>query len=343
MTNLDGEKSQDRNLMGRLIPGLLISALAIFILSRFVDAGELVRAFTLLDYRLLPWVILMFMGTISARAKAWRTILEERATLKDSFLVLNQGYLLNNILPFRLGEVGRGLLLAERTGLGFWRVISSVVIERVFDVGFAAILLLGALPFVIAADWLRSVTQAALVLVFLGFALIIVLAIYPEAVIRILQRLLQPWPKLQSWILDKINSFLEGLEPLKNINRLLQITFWMTLTWVFNVAWYFFLLRAFFPDAEWLWAIFVVGVGSVGVAIPSSPAYIGVLEGAIVAALSLFGLEPSLALAFALVAHALYFVLTGLLGSIGFAQQGQSIGKVYQRLVSRSSSAETNH
>jgi len=343
MTNIDGKTSKKQNLVGRLIPGLLISGLAVFILSRFVDTNELLRAFTLLDYRLLPWVLLMFLGTITARAKAWRTILEERATLKDSFLVLNQGYLLNNVLPFRLGEIGRGLLLGEQSGLGFWRVISSVVIERVFDVGFAAVLLLGALPYVIAADWLRSVTQAALVLVFLGFALIFILALYPETVSRLLQRLFKPWPKMQNWLLEKSKAFLEGLEPLKNLGRFLQITFWMTLTWAFNVAWYFFLLLAFFPDAEWLWAVFVVGVGSVGVAIPSSPAYIGVLEGAIVAALSLFGLEPSLALAFALVAHALYFVVTGLLGAIGFAQQGQSIGKVYRRLISRTGSTETNH
>jgi uncharacterized membrane protein YbhN (UPF0104 family) len=100
------------------------------------------------------------------------------------------------------------------------------------------------------------------------------------------------------------------------------------------------LLLAFFPLAEWLWAVFVVGVGSVGVALPSSPAYIGVLEGAIVAALSLFGVSASEALAFALMAHALYFVLTGLLGAIGFTQQGQSIRRIYRKLLSRRAQGE---
>ncbi len=340
MTNLREAPAQDHNFVKRLLPGLLVSALAIYLLAGFIDVGELSQAFTLVDLRWLPWVLLMFMGTISSRAKAWRTILEERVSFKDSFLVLNQGYLLNNVLPFRLGEIGRAMLLGESSGLGFWRVLSSVVVERVFDVGFAAILLLIGLPNVINADWLGSVVQVALVLVVIGFGLLFSLAVYPEIAKRLLTRFTQPWPKLQNWVLEKMDAFLAGLAPLKNFRRFLQVSFWMLLTWAFNVAWYFLLLLAFFPLAEWLWALFVVGVGSVGVALPSSPAYIGVLEGAIVAALSLFGVEASEALAFALMAHAIYFVLTGLLGAIGFAQQGQSIGRIYRKLMARKEQPE---
>lgn len=341
MTEMAKEQAENQHLLRRLLPGLVISALAIVILSRFVDLGELRNAFGLLELRWLPWVLLMFMGTLSSRAKAWRTILEERATFKDSFMVLNQGYLLNNVLPFRLGELGRAMLLGERSGLGFWRVLSTVVVERVFDVGFAAGLLLISLPYVIAADWARSTTLIAVSLVVFGLGLIFFLAVNPAPFTRLVQMLTRPWPKVQDWLIERMESFLEGLKPLKSAPRFLRVSLWMALTWAFNIAWYYLLLRAFFPSAEWLWAIFVVGVGSVGVALPSSPAYIGVLEGAIVAALSLFGLDPSLALAFALVAHALYFLMTGLMGSIAFAQQGQSLSKVYRRLVSRSSSPET--
>lgn len=340
MTNLSEGSGVDQNFVKRLLPGLLVSGLAIFLLSRFIHVDELRQAFKLVDLRWLPWVLLLFMGTISSRAQAWRTILEERVSFKDSFLVINQGYLLNNVLPFRLGEIGRAVLLGESSGLGFWRVLSSVVVERVFDVGFAAILLLIGLPNVINADWLGPVIQVALILVVLGFGLLFSLALYPEVAKRLLTRFAQPRPKIQKWLLEKMDAFLSGLAPLRNFRRFLQVSFWMLLTWVFNVAWYFLLLLAFFPLAEWLWAVFVVGVGSVGVALPSSPAYIGVLEGAIVAALSLFGVNASEALAFALMAHALYFVLTGLLGAIGFTQQGQSIGRIYRKLLSRRAQGE---
>lgn len=318
-----------------MLPGLLISALAIFALSFFIDMGELKSAFSLADFRWLPLVLIPFMGTLLARSKAWRTLLEEEVTLSDSFFALNQGYLLNNILPFRLGELGRALLLGERSGLSFWRVLSTIVVERVFDVGFAALLIVISLPFVIDVDWAQSASSIALLLVAVGFAILFALARYPAFLTNMIERLTSRWPGLQKWTMAKMASFLTGLGSLRDTRRFLRVTFWLALAWLFNLAWYFILLRAFFPVSEWLWAVMAVGAGSLGVAIPSSPAYIGVLEGAVVAALSLFGVDPALALAYALVAHALYFVVTGVLGAWGFSQQGRSLGRVYQRLLNR--------
>ena len=110
----------------------------------------------------------------------------------------------------------------------------------------------------------------------------------------------------------------------------------MLLTWAFNVGWYYVLLSSFFPEATWLWALFSIAVASIGVALPSSPAYIGVLEAALVGSLSLFGADEATALAYAVVAHILYIVLTGVFGIIGFWQEGQSFGDVYRQLMSRS-------
>ena len=56
----------------------------------------------------------------------------------------------------------------------------------------------------------------------------------------------------------------------------------------------------------------------------------------LVGSLSLLGANESVALAYALVAHVIYFVMTGILGIIGFWQQGQSLGAIYNQLLSRS-------
>jgi len=311
MTKEQKEKSSGTNLGLRMLPGLIISALAIYILSRFIDLEELKRAFAVADFRWLPLVLIPFIGTLLSRAKAWQTLLEEEVPLRDSFLALNQGYLLNNILPFRLGEFGRALLLSEKSGLSFWRVLSTIIVERIFDLAFAALLIVFVLRFVIDAAWAQSASSIALIFVALGFFVLFSLARFPILFINILKRISNRWPKAQEWILTKLDSFLDGLASLRNIGRFSRVSFWMALTWFFNLAWYYILLRAFFPVSNWLWAIMAVGAGSLGVAIPSSPAYIGVLEGAVVAALSLFGVDPALSLAYALVAHAIYFVVTG--------------------------------
>ena len=320
-----------------MLPGLLVSAAAIFVLSRFVDMGELQHAFSLADFRWIPLVILPFLGTVLARSKAWQTLLEDEVRFSDAFLSLNQGYLLNNILPFRLGELGRALILGERSGLSFWRVLSTIVVERVFDLGFAALLIVVSLPFVLDVDWVQSASSVALVVVLFGFSVLVLFARKPSLVEALLKRLTGPWPKLQAWGLSKLSAFIDGLISLRSGKRFGLVAFWLALAWAFNVGWYLVLQLAFFSEMNVIWAAMAIGAGSLGIAVPSSPAYIGVLEGTVVAAFSLFGVDPAISLAYAIVAHALYFVVTGLLGAFGFSQQGRSLGRIYHRLLKRRS------
>jgi hypothetical protein len=219
-------------------------------------------------------------------------------------------------------------------------VLSTVIVERVFDVAIAAGLLLGTLPFVVGGEGMRNAGLWAGALVLVGFVTLFVMASYPKLIIDLVERFTRPWPKLQAWLGDKVGSFLEGLATLKNPRRFLLVTTLMLLTWSLNVAWYYLLMLAFLPQATPLWALFSIAVASLGVALPSSPAYIGVLEGALVASLGVFGVDPSTALAYALVAHALYLVMTGIFGVIGFGQQGQSLGSVYRQLLKRSAQPE---
>jgi hypothetical protein len=325
-----------------MLPGLVITAVAVLALIYLVDFDQMKQALALADYRVLPLVLLFFFGTLVSRSMAWRTVLMERARFRDCFLTLNQGYLLNNVLPFRLGELGRALLMGGRVNIGFWQALSSIVVERVFDLGIAAGLLLATLPFVVGADWARSAAMVSLVVVVIGFAMLFVMARRPELFTRLVERITSPLPKLSHWLKDKLASFLEGLSALKNAPRFLTVAFWMLLTWFFNVAWYFILMRSFFPDqnnggpATWLWAAFSIAVASIGVAIPSSPAYIGVFEAALVLALGRgFGANESTVLAYAVVAHILYFVITGIIGVIEFGQQGESVSEIFKKLLTR--------
>ena len=335
MSSTKIETAQGNNIGVRMLPGLVVTAVAVIALVYLVDLNQMRDALSQFDYRVLPLVALVFFGTLISRSMAWRTVLMERARFRDCFLTLNQGYLLNNILPFRLGELGRALLIGGRVGMRFWQALSSIVVERVFDLGIAAGLLLGTLPFVVGADWARSAATISLVIVVIGFAMLFVMAQRPELFTRFVEWITRPAPKFSHWLKDKLSSFLEGLSALKSAKRFLAVAFWMLLTWFFNVAWYYILMRSFLPQATWLWALFSIAVASVGVAIPSSPAYIGVFEGVLVGALSLFGVDPAVTLAYAIVGHILYFAVTGIIGIIGFWQQGESLGAIYNQLISR--------
>jgi uncharacterized membrane protein YbhN (UPF0104 family) len=129
------------------------------------------------------------------------------------------------------------------------------------------------------------------------------------------------------------SSFLSGLAVLTSPQRLLRTLAWFVLNWGIGVSMYFLPLRVFFPEARFSWALFALGVAGLGVAAPSSPGSIGVLEGSIVAALAVFNLDSSTALAFAFMLHMVQYALTCLLGAYGLAREGETLTGLYRQLL----------
>ena len=160
--------------------------------------------------------------------------------------------------------------------------------------------------------------------------------------INLFERLTSRWPRLYEFGREKLVSFLDGLAVIQNPARFVRVFILMALTWAFNFIYYYFLMKAFFPEVQLIWVIFTVGVLSLSVSAPSTPAYIGVYQVATVGALALFGLEESTAFAYSLVAHSMYFIITGVLGAIGLARDGQSLGEVFRGLENRDDKNHTH-
>jgi uncharacterized protein (TIRG00374 family) len=314
----------------RLAPGLIISALSLLVLLYFVNLGDFLRALQMADYRFVLGSIACSLLWMLVRAKAWRTLLQEKATYSQVFLTMCEGYLLNNILPFRLGEVGRCFLMGKKANLGFWQVLSSILIERALDMTLAVALLLSTLPFVVGANWARQAAILVGGVVVVGLGVLYLLARYREWALDAFNRLGGRWPVLIRLGGKMIPAFLDGLAVLTDAGRFLRAVFWMVLNWLLAIAQYVVLMRAFFPNVQLLWAAFGLGVLALGIAAPSSPGSVGVLEASLVGALSLFGLDPSVSLAFAITAHIIGYLLYGISGAYGLARDGESLGSLYQ-------------
>ena len=314
----------------RILPGLVISAISIGVLLYFADVRKLSEAIRLADYRLVLFSILVTLTWLVVRGLVWRTLLQDKAPYATVFWTLNEGYVLNNVLPFRLGEVGRAFLLSRKVGLGFWQVISSIIIERALDMAMAVGLLFSTLPFVVGATWAREAAFVVGGLVLLGLAVLYLLARNQRRALNLFERLGKRW----NWLARRggkvITSFLSGLGVLTNGLRFLSAVGWMLINWMVAVVQYYVMVKAFFPDTRLLWAAFSLGVAALGIAAPSSPGAVGVLELSIVGALSLFGLDPSIALALAITVHIVQYLTTGFLGTYALARDGESLIGLYR-------------
>jgi hypothetical protein len=285
----------------------------------------------LADYRLVSLTGFLTIIWLLVRAQAWRTLLRKQATFSQVFWTVNEGYLLNNLLPFRLGEIGRGFILSRKAGLSFLEVFSSIIIERVLDLAFAAGLLLFTLPLVVGADWAREATIIASALVLFGFVSLYLLARNRSWAMEKYHLLSSRIPFTEKVGKDRVAAFFDGLTILTEGRRFIIALLWLSLNWAIGILQYYVLLRAFFPEGELLWAVFTLGVLALGIAAPSSPGGLGVFELAVVGALALFNLDPSTSLAYAITLHLNQFLVTGILGAFGFLRDGESLLGIYRK------------
>jgi glycosyltransferase 2 family protein len=316
----------------QVLPGLIVSAIAIAVLIYIVDLERFVQAWGSADYRMLLLAVLVTLIWLVVRGFVWRTLLEEKASYSAVFWTLNEGYLLNNLLPFRLGEVGRAFLLSRKSVLGFWQVLSSILIERALDLAFAVGLLLFTLPLVVDASWALQAALGSALLIALVFAVMCFLARNSQWAMSMFKKLSARWPFLLKMGQNAIPSFLAGLGVLTDSRRFLRAIGWMTINWLVTIVQYFIVISAFISDPELLMAAFTLAVGVLGIAAPSSPGAVGVYELAIVGALALFSINASVALAIAFTLHFIAYSTTGVLGVYALVSDGETLLGIYRQV-----------
>ena len=315
-----------------LLP-LGISALAVALLLRSIDLDTLMLAFRSITVGTLLIAVALFIIGLLFRVWAWHLMLGEQFPFARVFYVMNAGYLLNNVFPFRLGEFGRAILLGshEPGKPGILAVLSSIVVERIFDVFLAAVFFLSTLPLVLVEGNASWIAFTMLGLAVFAFLMLIVITRKREIVIGWLGSRQGKLGKPLAWLAPKVDGLLKGFSVLNN-PRLFVLSFlFLLISWVLSMVQHTFLRLELMPGSEWWWVIFVLSTGAFAGALPSAPAGLGVFEAANVGAFILLGVDQSTALAYALIVHAIQFTFLSLFGLVGLIKEGQSIGDLYRK------------
>jgi uncharacterized protein (TIRG00374 family) len=320
--------------MRRWLPGVIISLVALVILLTLSkwNWADLIQSWQAFHWPTLAVIIGLNVFSLVIRASLWRTLLEERATLTRSFFIINIGYMLNNLFPLRMGEIGRAVFMGGATRLSPFHVLSTIVIERAFDLVMAAILVLSTLPLALGQDWMRPVATVTLVVVVGMLVVLFLMARYRGQVHTISTRLGQRWHLVQKYIIPQVDALLEGLQALTSPRRFILVLFLVVFNWAIWILMYFVGIRALVSNAPLWWAMFADSLLALGVAIPSAPAALGVYEASMVAALSILGVAYTSALAYAFLMHFIQFVITAIFGFWGLAREGKSLSNLWAEI-----------
>lgn len=323
----------------KMLPGLLISLTLVAAILYFVDLRAVLEAFQKANYGLLLVVFLLGVAWLLVRGVVWRTLLRERASYRDVFLTLMEGYLLNNFLPFRLGEIGRAFLLSRKSdpstgsGLKFGEILPTIVIERVTDLVFSAAILIAAVPFVVGAGGAERIAFIIGGAMLLGLAAMYALARNRQWALDVFHNLSHRWPVVQRLGGSFLEAFLNGLGVMTNPWLSARFFGWMALNWGMAIVQYYLLALAYYPQAQPVWGMFSLGAAAFGGAIPSLPGAVGTLEGAYGGALALLSGDQSTALAIALTWRVFNYTYTLTFGLYALSREGQTIGGLYRELM----------
>jgi uncharacterized protein (TIRG00374 family) len=326
----------------RWLPGALISILLIAVILYFVDLSRVVNAIRSADYRLLAVAGVLGFAWMFLRGLVWRTLLRDRPSYRDTMLALSEGYLLNNFLPFRLGEIGRAFVLSRRSGMSFSEILPTVVIERAVDLFFTALIFLGALPFVVGAQGAGRIAIIVGAFIVLGLAFLYVLARNRRPAQDLFHRLSARWPMLQRHGGSLLESFLAGLGVLTDGWLFARFLFWMALNWGLAIVNYTLIMLAFFPQTQVVWGMFGLGAAAFGGAVPSLPGAVGTFDGAIAGALTMLTGDQSTSLAVALMARFFNYLTSIVLGGYALSREGETVAGIYRQLVNLRARREPN-
>ncbi|MBC7810963.1 MAG: flippase-like domain-containing protein [Burkholderiales bacterium] len=318
--------------------GVVVTALAIYFLLSQVDVTRLASALTTARYiYLLPCIVLLVAGLVT-RALRWQVLLSGGLPLKRAFSILNVTYLVNGLLPLRIGELARAYLATRsEPPVAVFKSVSTIITERLLDLLAVIVLLTLALSAGPLPDQLRAFGLVTGPIALVGFLVLVLLAKQRQRSERLLAWLMERIPALRRLnVMAFAAHFLDGLAPLTRLSTLAQALGWTVLSWALSVAAGYVLMFAFYERADWAVTFMYIAAAAFAVAVPAVPGNVGPYEAAIVLALSTMDahlLQPlgeasATAAAFALVVHGVNVAVYAVTGIIGFIQEGVSLAQL---------------
>ena len=329
----DRAATRRRSLIAALV--VLVTAGLLYWVLRDTSIGEITSHLRRARPAPLVLAVALATATFVIRAIRWHTLLRRPDGGPVPPMALWHatavGFMANNTLPFRLGEVIRSYAVGRLGGVSLASGLSSIAVERALDL----LTLVGLLVFALFRSGIPGETEirgsrldalalraAALCAVIFLAALGVVL--FPRLAERIIRRLV-PFPRLADRLVTLIEALRAGLQVLRDPRRLLTAATWSLALWLVNAASFFVAFAAFGIQVDFAGALLVQTLLAFGVAAPSTPGYFGVFELVTAAALALFGVPYSLGVAYGATYHVTTFVPIVLLGFWSLTRTGLSL------------------
>jgi uncharacterized protein (TIRG00374 family) len=317
--------------------GILIAAAGMYIFSRDIKFAQLWNEVR----NTRPWVVIavVLLSPLSLwfRALRWKVMLAERSPGNKSglFSIVTIGFMVNNLLPARLGEAVRAVLLWKRNGYSVTESVGSLILERILDIVMFSVF------FIVPVLNVKSLSSLLLYAVMLSGGLLIIVGLlllysrFPDRTGKIATSCINFLPEKLSCKILKLGTEL--------VSNLKWVFSWQKTLWVVVFSFailmcytaMIYLLGKDIDECGIFGSMFGVAVAAIGAAIPLAPGYVGTLHAALMRGFLLLGVPVDKAGALVIMYHAIGYITVTVLGIVCFMGTKVSfsdIGKVKENL-----------
>jgi uncharacterized protein (TIRG00374 family) len=293
--------------------GFAITAVFIYLIVAKVDVHKIGEILSNAD---LLYVVLGFVAL--ALAYVFRTlrlhfIIAPHATqvsLATCAKAILVGVALNNIYPFRLGDLYRVVAFRRSLGIDGAKMLAALAIERVIDLSLILVFLalaLGLLPSGAMPEQLRfwgTVLMAAAIVAF-------VTMLFTPSPLRYVLGLFRPHNAALRGALRFADSMLEGVASAVTPRSLAVILALAAVGWTIEVAVLSWVAaKAIGLGGSYAAPLLGLVLSNLSTLIPSSPGYVGTFDYFSILGITSAGGEANQAAAFALLTHVTLWVFT---------------------------------
>jgi uncharacterized protein (TIRG00374 family) len=312
------------------IVGIILTFLGLLIFFRNVDTKILLNHLFNTNPIIIICCIFFSVLGLYFRVLRWKILLpyQSQAHSRGLFPIIAIGFMINNILPARIGEATRAFLLWKKNKYTASVSIGSLIVERGLDIlTYGASFFIPVFISTIKSDnkfyfttssvykslTLQSVSLFIALITFLAVLCLIAYSLFPKSIIKIWEKIITVFPKrfqpkLKNIFLEVIST-LDWTFSLKKILFVILLSFGIVTTYALIIFLFaginnFYFLNAYFAQA----------FAALGAAIPLAPGYVGTLHAVLLEGLSLCGLQKEKAQAVAILFHGIPYITITAIG-----------------------------
>jgi glycosyltransferase 2 family protein len=271
------------------------------------------------------WVllgVLFELAVFVAQGWRWRTLLRpiERMGLWETVHAIFIGLFASDVLPLRPGEIIRCYLLAIWGEIPFSLTLTSMAIERVLDgIWLVAAFWISASLMNMPRVWVHFAQSLAVGVLALTVLFLYILFHKKHAHSVMSSR---AWGRKFIHVLDQIHQM--------GNRRTLAAAFGITfLYWILQILAVWALFRSYDMDlSRWVASVVLI-IKSIGTVIPSAPGNLGVFQEVVKMSLTLFNVEPNVALELSVLMWAALTLPPLIVGFIAVLFTGRSITEIH--------------